>query len=46
MGARVIGVDVAKHALHAFLTADHESGGRHQVRVGQLDALLPAPTKE
>lgn len=38
MGARVLGVGVAEHALTAFRSAAFE-GGRHQRRVDQLNAL-------
>lgn len=34
-GARMIGPDVAKHALGVFLTTDFE-GGRHERRVGKI----------
>jgi ribose 5-phosphate isomerase B len=38
MGARLIGDEMAKACLHAFLTADFE-GGRHQRRVDKLATL-------
>jgi ribose 5-phosphate isomerase B len=38
MGARVLGVGVAEHALAAFRATPFE-GGRHQRRVDQLNAL-------
>ncbi|HEX8555947.1 MAG TPA: RpiB/LacA/LacB family sugar-phosphate isomerase, partial [Sphingomonas sp.] len=40
MGARLIGDDMARACLEAFLTAEFE-GGRHQHRVDKL-ATLPA----
>lgn len=39
-GERLIGSEVAKEALHAFLNAKFE-GGRHQRRVDKIDFLLP-----
>ncbi|MEM7288527.1 MAG: ribose 5-phosphate isomerase B [Actinomycetota bacterium] len=39
MGERLIGPEVAKEALDAFLAADFE-GGRHAGRVAKIDALL------
>ena len=38
MGARLIGNDMAKACLEAFLTTDFE-GGRHQHRVDKLAAI-------
>ena len=38
-GERLIGPEVAKEALAAFLTAEFE-GGRHAGRVAKIDALL------
>ena len=38
-GARLIGVDMAKACLQAFLGAEFE-GGRHQRRVDQLSQEL------
>ncbi|MBR5524393.1 MAG: ribose 5-phosphate isomerase B [Clostridia bacterium] len=38
LGARVIGVELAKEIVNAFLDAEFE-GGRHQVRVDMLTAL-------
>ena len=38
LGARLIGVDMAKACVAAFLTTDFE-GGRHQRRVDQLSHL-------
>ncbi len=40
MGERLIGPEVAKEALDAFLAAEFE-GGRHAGRVAKIDALLP-----
>jgi len=37
LGARMIGEDMAKDIVHAFLTTDYE-GGRHVQRVAQLDS--------
>jgi ribose 5-phosphate isomerase B len=39
IGARLIGVEMAKACVTAFLSTDFE-GGRHQRRVDQLSALL------
>ena len=39
-GERLIGPEVAKEALDAFLAAGFE-GGRHEGRVAKIDALLP-----
>jgi len=39
IGARLIGVEMAKACVTAFLSADFE-GGRHQRRVDQLSAIL------
>ncbi len=39
MGARLIGPDMAKHCVSAFLGTDF-AGGRHQRRVDQLSQLL------
>lgn len=40
LGERLIGPEVAKEALDAFLAARFE-GGRHAGRVAKIDALLP-----
>lgn len=40
VGERLIGHDVAKEAIDAFLAARFE-GGRHATRVAKIDALLP-----
>jgi ribose 5-phosphate isomerase B len=40
VGARLIGADVAREAVDAFLAATFE-GGRHVARVSKIDALLP-----
>ncbi len=40
VGERLIGHDVAKEAIDAFLAARFE-GGRHAARVAKIDALLP-----
>lgn len=40
LGERLVGPEVAKEAVHAFLDAKFE-GGRHAQRVAKLDALLP-----
>lgn len=40
LGERLIGPEVAKEALDAFLAARFE-GGRHADRVAKIDALLP-----
>jgi ribose 5-phosphate isomerase B len=46
MGARLIGEDMAKACITAFLTADFE-GGRHQHRVEKLGtALFAAPSQQ
>ena len=42
MGARIVGVDMAKACLEAFLTTDF-GGGRHQRRV---DKLTTPPVRE
>lgn len=39
LGGRLIGVDMAKACVHAFLDGDFD-GGRHQRRVDQLSQLL------
>jgi ribose 5-phosphate isomerase B len=39
LGARLIGVDVARECLYTFLTTDFE-GGRHMRRVDKLSTLL------
>jgi ribose 5-phosphate isomerase B len=39
LGERLIGVEVARAAVDAWLDADFE-GGRHEARVAKLDALL------
>ena len=40
LGERLVGPEVAKEAVEAFLNAKFE-GGRHAGRVAKLDALLP-----
>ncbi|NLW82587.1 MAG: ribose 5-phosphate isomerase B [Desulfovibrionales bacterium] len=40
LGERIIGVDLAKAILDAFLTAEFQEG-RHQRRVDLMDSLLP-----
>jgi ribose 5-phosphate isomerase B len=40
VGARLIGAEVAREAVDAFLAAGFE-GGRHAARVSKIDALLP-----
>ena len=40
LGERLMGVEVARNALDAWLDATFE-GGRHDGRVAKLDALLP-----
>lgn len=40
LGERLVGPEVAKEALDAFLAASFE-GGRHAGRVAKIDALLP-----
>jgi ribose 5-phosphate isomerase B len=40
MGERLIGPEVAREALDAFLAAEFE-GGRHAGRVAKIDDLLP-----
>lgn len=40
IGERLTGLEVAKEAVRAFLTAEFE-GGRHAARVAKIDALLP-----
>lgn len=42
LGARLIGYEVAREALDAWLGACFE-GGRHSARVAKLEALLRAP---
>lgn len=39
-GERLIGPEVAKEALDAFVSAEF-AGGRHQRRVDKIDSLLP-----
>lgn len=36
LGARIVGTEVAKDCLHAFLSATFDSGERHQRRVDKL----------
>jgi ribose 5-phosphate isomerase B len=36
LGARVLGIEVAKACVHTFFTTDFEGGGRHTRRVAQL----------
>ena len=36
LGARVIGVCLAEDIVDAFLAADFESGGRHEMRVNMM----------
>ncbi|MEG3176999.1 ribose 5-phosphate isomerase B [Sphingomonas sp. RB3P16] len=43
LGARLVGEDMAKACITAFLTTDF-AGGRHQTRVDKLGA--PAPAKD
>lgn len=38
VGARVIGEELAADILHAFLSAEFESGGRHERRVNKIIA--------
>jgi len=45
MGARMIGEEMAKACLLAFLTHEFE-GGRHQGRVDKLSAGVPTTTTE
>ncbi len=40
VGERLIGPEVAKDAIDAFLAAQFQ-GGRHTARVAKIDALLP-----
>ena len=40
LGARVVGPEVARESVSAWLDADFE-GGRHEGRVAKLDALIP-----
>ncbi len=42
LGARLIGIDMAKACVTAFLTTDF-AGGRHQRRVDQLTHLTEVP---
>ncbi|MDI9498909.1 MAG: ribose 5-phosphate isomerase B [Bacillota bacterium] len=42
IGARVVGVEVARRIMKVFLEAEFE-GGRHQRRVDQLEALARDP---
>jgi len=42
MGARLIGEDMAKSCLHAFLETEFE-GGRHQKRVAKLSHFAKEP---
>lgn len=39
MGARVIGSCLAEEILDAFLNAEFESGGRHEMRVGMISEI-------
>lgn len=43
LGERLVGPEVAKEAVDAFLGASFE-GGRHTARVAKIDALLPPAT--
>lgn len=38
LGSEVVGVELAKSVVKAFVTADYD-GGRHQVRVDMLNAM-------
>lgn len=42
LGERLVGPEVAKEALDAFVAASF-AGGRHAGRVAKIDALLPPP---
>ena len=39
MGARVIGIELAKVITDAFLSAEFERGGRHEMRVNMITAV-------
>lgn len=39
LGARVVGTSLALSIVDAFLTADFERDGRHQVRVNEIKAI-------
>ncbi len=43
LGGRVIGTEIAKRCLKAFLTTDFE-GGRHQRRLDKINQLSPTHT--
>lgn len=38
IGARTVGIELAKMVVDAFLTTDFESGGRHEMRVSKIDS--------
>ena len=39
LGARVVGTSLAEAIAEAFLSADFETGGRHQVRVNEIRSV-------
>ena len=39
LGARVVGISLAAAIADAFLSADFESGGRHQARVNEIRSV-------
>jgi ribose 5-phosphate isomerase B len=39
VGARIIGIEVAKEILRAFLAAEFSNESRHQRRLGKVKAL-------
>ncbi len=45
LGARLIGAEVARHCVEAFLTTPFE-GGRHQRRVDKLGRPVTAPSQD
>jgi ribose 5-phosphate isomerase B len=40
LGARIIGIEIAKRCLEQFVATEFESGGRHERRVNQLEELI------
>jgi len=43
IGARVIGIELAKMIVETWLSASFESGGRHAMRVSMLEAMSDKP---
>ena len=39
LGARIVGPELAKDIIDAFLSAEFEGGGRHQLRIDMISAI-------